>query len=58
MREPLLRALAEDNASVREIFGDGYRVVISGLEQPVRWQMAGPMQLAIYFPYESTVQPD
>lgn len=56
-RAPLLRALAEDNKTVQEIFGDAYRVEISGLEQPVRWRVTGPLDLAIYFPYKSAISP-
>lgn len=56
-RAPLLKALAADNAAVRAIFGDDYRVSISGLEQPMRWRVTGPLELAIYFPYASSVAP-
>ena len=56
-RAPLLKALAADNAAVRATFGENYRVSISGLEQPVRWRVTGPLELAIYFPYASSVFP-
>ena len=56
-RVPLLKALAADNAAVRSTFGEDYRVSISGLEQPVRWRVTGPLELAIYFPYASSVAP-
>lgn len=56
-RTPLLEMLAADNAFVRKIFGDEYRVHISGLDKPVRWRVTGPLELALYFPYTSSVAP-
>lgn len=56
-RAQLLAKLAEDNASVRTIFGDQYRVSVSGFEKPVRWRVTGPLNLAIYFPYYSSIAP-
>ena len=56
-RAPLLAKLASDNTAVRSIFGDQYRVSITGLEQPARWRVTGPLDLAIYFPYSSSIAP-
>jgi len=56
-RAPLLKALAADNAAVKAIFGEDYRVSITGLEQQMRWRVTGPLELAIYFPYYSSVAP-
>lgn len=56
-RAALLRQLAADNESVRKIFGDGYAVEISGLEKPLQWRVIGPLDLAIYFPYQSSASP-
>lgn len=57
-RAPLLKMLASDNEAVRAVFGDQYRVTIAGLEEPVRWRVTGPLDLAIYFPYESSIAPN
>ncbi len=56
-RAALLKALAADNAATRDVFGDDYRVSVSGLENPVRWRVTGPLELAIYFPYASSAAP-
>lgn len=53
-RTPLLTKLAKDNAHLKEIFGENFGISIAGLEQPLQWQLAGPMEIAIYFPYTST----
>ncbi len=57
-RAPLLQAIAADNAELRKIFGEGYEVAIGGLEEPVRWRVVGPMQVAVYFPYYSSIAVD
>ncbi|OFX01755.1 MAG: hypothetical protein A3E78_03850 [Alphaproteobacteria bacterium RIFCSPHIGHO2_12_FULL_63_12] len=57
-RTALLTMLAADNKAVRSVFGDEYKVSISGLEQPVRWRVTGPLDLAIYFPYLSSTAPN
>lgn len=56
-RAPLLNLLAEDNAAIKTVFGDDYVVSVSGLEQPVRWRVTGPLDLTLYFPYKSAVSP-
>ncbi|HXI86369.1 MAG TPA: hypothetical protein VNH64_02840 [Parvularculaceae bacterium] len=54
-RAPLLKMLAADDVAIQSIFGNSYRLSISGLENPVRWRVTGPLDLAIYFPYKSAV---
>lgn len=56
-RQPLLALLAADNAAIETVFGDDYAVSVSGLEQPVRWRVSGPLDLTLYFPYKSAVSP-
>lgn len=56
-RVPLLKKIAEDSKRVREIFGNDYAVNVSGIDEQVRWKVVGPMQIAIYFPYLSSVYP-
>ncbi|MEL6869165.1 MAG: hypothetical protein AAFO81_05140 [Pseudomonadota bacterium] len=57
-REPLLKMLAQDIQKLRALFGEDYNVTIIGLEYPVRWRVSGAMQLAIYFPYGSSLTSD
>lgn len=56
-RQPLLALLAADNQAVKSVFGEDYVVSLSGLEQPVRWRVSGPLDLTLYFPYKSAVSP-
>ncbi|MEM7277264.1 MAG: hypothetical protein AAF385_03990 [Pseudomonadota bacterium] len=56
-RMPLLKMIAEDSKRVSEIFGDDYAVNVAGVDEQVRWKVVGPMQIAIYFPYLSSVYP-
>ena len=46
-REPLLRQIAKDNAVIKDHPGTYYRTKISCPENPVRWRMTGPLELAI-----------
>lgn len=55
-RAPLLELLAEDVMRLKTIFGDDYRVSMSGFEEQVRWRVLGPMELAIFFPYTSSLE--
>ncbi len=55
-RVPLLAKIAEDNATLKSLLGSGYGIEISGLEHLVRWRVTGPLQLTLYFPYESTAK--
>lgn len=57
-RKPLLEAIAADNAQLRAIFGEGYDVSIDGLHEPIRWRVVGPLQVAVYFPYRSSLYVD
>lgn len=54
-RLPLLQKLAEDNQSLKAIFGNENKILIEGLERQVRWRVTGPLQLTLYFPYKSAV---
>lgn len=56
-RGPLLAAIAADAAALKTALGAEYSVSISGFEQPVRWRVVGPLELALYFPYSSSAAP-
>lgn len=54
-REPLIELIAADSKKLQALFGAEYRMSIGGFEESVRWRVSGPMELAIYFPYYSSV---
>jgi hypothetical protein len=55
---PAVAALvAEDAKRMAALFGDGYGVEVLGLQLPVSWYQAGPLDLALYIPYKLTVRP-
>jgi len=56
-RPQILAAIAEDAAAAAKAFGPGYGVEITGLEHPVAWNRAGPLDLALFIPYALTVEP-
>ncbi len=49
--------VAEDARRMAGLFGDGYGVEVLGLQLPVSWYQAGPLDLALYIPYRLTVRP-
>lgn len=49
--------MAEDAHKVADAFGPGYGVAVEGLQRPVSWYQAGPLDLALYIPYKLEVQP-
>lgn len=57
-REPLIELIAADSKNLRALFGSEYGMSISGFAEPVRWRVSGPMELAIYFPYFSSIATD
>lgn len=57
-REPLLTLLAEDVKRLKALFGEDHRVYMSGFEEQVRWRVLAPMQLAIFFPYTTSMESD
>ncbi len=56
-RPEVARLVAEDARRMATLFGDGYGVEVQGLQLPVSWYQAGPLDLAIYIPYRLTVRP-
>lgn len=53
----VVRLVAEDARRTAGLFGDGYGVEVTGLQLPVSWYQAGPLDLALYIPYRLTVRP-
>ena len=56
-RSEVARLVAEDARRIAAVFGDGYGVEVQGLQLPVSWYQAGPLDLALYVPYKLTVRP-
>lgn len=56
-RPDIAKLVAEDAKRMAAVFGDGYGVEVEGLQLPVSWYQAGPLDLALYVPYRLTVRP-
>lgn len=56
-RPEVARLVADDAKRMSDLFGSGYGVEVQGLQLPVSWYQAGPLDLAIYIPYRLTVRP-
>jgi len=56
-RPEVARLVAEDARRMAGVFGEGYGVEVQGLQLPVAWYQAGPLDLALYIPYRLTVRP-
>ena len=56
-RPAVAQLVAEDASRMARLFGEGYGVQIEGLQLPVSWYQAGPLDLALYIPYKLTVRP-
>lgn len=56
-REDLTAKIIADVKGQRDQIGGG-AIELSGLENVVRWERSGPMQLTIYLPYKVTVEID
>lgn len=56
-RPLLIDKIAQDNAQIIDSLGPAYGIEVSGLEQPVRWQVTGPLELTLYFSYKSAAIP-
>lgn len=56
-RPEVAKLVADDARKMAAVFGDGYGVEVEGLQLPVSWYQAGPLDLALYIPYRLTVRP-
>jgi hypothetical protein len=56
-RPEVARLVAEDARRMATVFGEGYGVEVQGLQLPVSWYQAGPLDLALYIPYRLTIRP-
>ena len=56
-RAPILAAIAADARSTAATFGEGYAVQVEGMSNRVTWRQSGPLDLALFIPYDMTVTP-
>lgn len=56
-RAPILAAIAADARTTAAAFGAGYAVEVEGMSNRVTWRQSGPLDLALFIPYEMTVTP-
>lgn len=56
-RGEILAAIAADAQHTAAAFGDGYAVKVEGLARRLTWTQSGPLDLALFIPYQLTVTP-
>ncbi len=56
-RKQAIMMMAEDVKTVTNALGDDYRVVLTGIDRPIKWAAVGSVDVAIYLPYEYIVVP-
>jgi hypothetical protein len=56
-RAPIVAAIAADARATAAAFGEGYAVQVEGMSNRVTWRQAGPLDLALFIPYDMTVTP-
>lgn len=50
-RHEIVKAIAEDTRKVREVLGDGCKVLISNLSSRIEWERVSVSELMLYIPY-------
>lgn len=56
-RAAILAAIAADARTTSATFGEGYAVQVEGMSNRVTWRQSGPLDLALFIPYDMTVTP-
>jgi hypothetical protein len=56
-RDPVIQLFANDVKKITNALGGDYRVVISGLDQPIQWVRSGTLDVTIFVPYTYDVVP-
>jgi hypothetical protein len=56
-RDEVVKLFAADVHSVTAALGDGYKVVVHGIDRPIRWVRVGLLDLQLYVPYSYDVIP-
>lgn len=57
-RSQIIDLIAADAVASAAKFGPGYGVDVSGLDRPVEWSRAGPLEVFLYLPAAYTVRRD
>lgn len=57
-RSNIIALVAEDVKNTTSALGSDYRVLMSGLDSPVKWVRVGPVHLAMYIPYKYQIIPN
>jgi hypothetical protein len=55
-REPLLQAIAQDGRRTADLFGAGYSIAVSGIENQVAWLRTGDLELTLFIRYSMSVE--
>ncbi len=56
-RSKVIELMAADVKQVTAALGDDYKVMLSGIDQPVEWARVGSIDVAVFVPYEYIVIP-
>ncbi len=57
-RDEIVATFAGDVKNVTESLGNNYRVIVEGIDRPVRWYRLSLLDLALYIPYSYVVVPE
>lgn len=56
-RSEIIKLFSKDIKEVTSSIGDDYKVIVEGIDRPVKWVRSGPLTLALYIPYHYVVIP-
>ena len=56
-RDAVIRLFAGDVHAVTAALGEGYRVIVRGIDGPIQWQRSGLLELTLFVPYRYDVIP-
>jgi hypothetical protein len=56
-RDSVIQLFADDVKKITTALGGDYRVVVSGLDQPIQWIRSGTLDVTIFVPYRYDVVP-
>lgn len=56
-RDELIKMIVADARRTADLFGPGFGVSVDGLQHPIAWYQAGPLDLALYITYSVKMEP-
>ncbi len=56
-RSEILKLVTTEIETVTSSLGDDYRVILMGVDKPIKWNAAGPLHLRLFIPYTYAVIP-